>query len=126
MTPRQVLKNWIIAFNNADVESIAQLYHDDSTNDHAANESVIGKDAILEMFASEFAVAKMYALPKILPERAIGNGKISKACVALASFTLLMTKYFSSAATGVNWRFRGYIVSLMRKQNNPMCCFQVY
>lgn len=72
MTPRQVLKNWIIAFNNADVESIAQLYHDDSTNDHAANESVIGKDAILEMFASEFAVAKMVRIAENIFARA-GN-----------------------------------------------------
>ncbi len=50
------------AFNRADVEELASLYHEDSTNHQVANEPVIGKTAIKQMFSAEFAVAKMVCL----------------------------------------------------------------
>lgn len=64
MTPRQILIKWIEAFNNADVETIAGLYAEDAMNHQVANEAVVGKEAIREMFAREFAGAEMICIPE--------------------------------------------------------------
>ncbi len=64
MTPKQVLQQWIKAFNDADAENIAALYSDTATNHQVANEPVIGKAAIKEMFAAEFASATMVCIPE--------------------------------------------------------------
>ena len=64
MTPRQVLEKWIEAFNNADIETLSGLYHDNAINHQVANEPVIGKSAIKEMFSTEFANAEMNCIPE--------------------------------------------------------------
>lgn len=64
MTPKQVLENWITAFNNADVDVLADLYCIDAINHQVANEPVIGKSAIKKMFTDEFSVAKMVCIPE--------------------------------------------------------------
>jgi limonene-1,2-epoxide hydrolase len=64
MTPKQVLENWITAFNNADVETIADLYSIDAVNHQVANEPIKGKSAIKKMFADEFAQAEMVCIPE--------------------------------------------------------------
>lgn len=58
-SPKQILKLWIEHFNNADVESLIELYDEDAVNHQVANEPVIGKSAIREMFELEFAQAEM-------------------------------------------------------------------
>jgi limonene-1,2-epoxide hydrolase len=63
MQPKEVLHNWIDAFNAADLEAISELYADDAVNHQVANEPVAGKIAIREMFANEFAAAKMICIP---------------------------------------------------------------
>lgn len=65
MTPRQVLEKWIDAFNKADIETISNLYPDNATNHQVANEPIIGKEAIRQMFAAEFANAEMFCIPHI-------------------------------------------------------------
>ena len=40
-------------------DSIAELYADDATNHQVVRDPVIGRDAIREMFAEEFAQATM-------------------------------------------------------------------
>lgn len=50
MTPKQVLEKWIDAFNKGDTEAISNLYADSATNHQVANEPVIGKEAIRQMF----------------------------------------------------------------------------
>ena len=59
MKPKEILCQWIDAFNNADTETIANLYEDSAINHQVANEPVIGKEAIKRMFEQEFSQAKM-------------------------------------------------------------------
>jgi limonene-1,2-epoxide hydrolase len=64
MTPRQVLQKWIDAFNLADTEAISALYHPNAVNHQVANEPVTGREAIRQMFATEFANAEMVCIPE--------------------------------------------------------------
>ena len=64
MTPGQVLEKWLDAFNRADTEAISNLYADNATNHQVANEPIIGKEAIRQMFATEFANAEMVCIPE--------------------------------------------------------------
>lgn len=68
MTPKEVLRRWIDAFNRADVETLANLYAVDAINHQVANEPVIGKDAIRTMFATEFQHADMVCIVENLFE----------------------------------------------------------
>jgi limonene-1,2-epoxide hydrolase len=62
MTPKQVLELWLIAFNKADIEAIINLYTDDAVNHQVANEMLVGKQAIKDMFIFEFANAEMVCI----------------------------------------------------------------
>ena len=62
--PIEVLEKWIAAFNRADTETISALYADNAINHQVANEPVIGKAAIRQMFTNEFALAKMTCIPE--------------------------------------------------------------
>lgn len=53
---------WVELFNAADLDGLAALYHDDAVNHQVANAPVLGKAAIREMFAREFASAKMVCI----------------------------------------------------------------
>lgn len=64
MTPKEVLEQWIKAFNAADVDALAELYNENAINHQVANEPVVGKKAIKEMFAEEFAQAEMVCIPE--------------------------------------------------------------
>ena len=64
MTPKQVLEKWIDAFNNADADRISNLYDDNAVNHQVANEPVVGKTAIKQMFSTEFANAEMICIPE--------------------------------------------------------------
>ena len=64
MTPRQILDKWLVAFNNADADAIADLYTEDAMNHQVANEPVSGKAAIKQMFKKEFATAEMVCIPE--------------------------------------------------------------
>jgi limonene-1,2-epoxide hydrolase len=59
MTPREVIKKWVEAFNSADPESIAEFYSENAVN-HQVPESIVeGKAAIRKMFDEEFSRADM-------------------------------------------------------------------
>ena len=62
MKPKEILNQWIEAFNNADAEIISELYADNAINHQVANEPVIGKEAIKQMFEQEFSSAKMVCI----------------------------------------------------------------
>lgn len=64
MTPREVLEKWIRLFNEADSENIAELYAENAVNHQVANEPVMGRDAIREMFKQEFGSAEMVCIPE--------------------------------------------------------------
>lgn len=62
MSPKDVLKKFVDAFNNADVEALMELYDDNAVNHQVANKPVEGKKAIRLMFESEFSQAEMVCI----------------------------------------------------------------
>lgn len=59
MTPKELLTQWIDCFNRADADALAAFYAEDAINHQVANALVAGKQAIRDMFRSEFAQASM-------------------------------------------------------------------
>ena len=64
MTPKSLLLQWIDAFNKADANVLASLYHEEATNHQVANEPVTGREAIQKMFEEEFAAHTMVCIPE--------------------------------------------------------------
>jgi limonene-1,2-epoxide hydrolase len=62
MQPRQLVQAWVAAFNRADVTALANMYGEDATNHQVAEQPVVGRSAIREMFAREFARTKMVCI----------------------------------------------------------------
>jgi steroid delta-isomerase-like uncharacterized protein len=53
MTPKQVVMEWVAAFNKHDAAAAATLYHDDATNIQVPlGEPVRGRQAMLESFTA--------------------------------------------------------------------------
>ena len=59
MEPREVVRNWVSAFNRGDADEVAEFYSEDAINNQVVQEPMEGRDAIREMFAREFAQATM-------------------------------------------------------------------
>lgn len=59
MEPREVVTNWVLAFNRADADEVAAFYAEDAVNHQVVQEPMIGRKAIREMFAREFDRATM-------------------------------------------------------------------
>lgn len=68
MTPRDLVRLWVEAFNRADADGLASFYADDAVNHQVAESLVEGRTAIREMFAAGFASAKMVCLVENLFE----------------------------------------------------------
>jgi limonene-1,2-epoxide hydrolase len=64
VTPTEVLDRWIEAFNAADADALAALYHADAVNHQVVRDPVVGREAIRAMFATEFAQAEMVCIPE--------------------------------------------------------------
>jgi limonene-1,2-epoxide hydrolase len=64
MSPREIVKAWVEAFNCADVEALANFYTPDAINHQVAESPVEGRDAIREMFAAGFVAANMVCIPE--------------------------------------------------------------
>lgn len=62
MKPKELVNKWVETFNKSDAQEIAALYHDDAINHQVANEPVVGKKSIQEMFEYEFAQANMVCI----------------------------------------------------------------
>lgn len=62
MNPKKLVYLWVEAFNRGDVTAITELYSENAINHQVAETPVEGKTAIMEMFAKEFAQAKMTCL----------------------------------------------------------------
>jgi hypothetical protein len=60
--PRELVQAWVEAFNRADAVALAAMYSDDATNHQVAEKPVEGRAAIRQMFATEFARAKMVCI----------------------------------------------------------------
>lgn len=59
MKPKDLILKWVELFNQGNVDEIAELYHEDTINHQIANEPIEGKEAVREMFATEFAATSM-------------------------------------------------------------------
>ncbi|WP_346855024.1 nuclear transport factor 2 family protein [uncultured Draconibacterium sp.] len=62
MEAKDLVKKWVDLFNEGNAEKIAELYHTDAVNHQVANDVVVGKSNILEMFKNEFAAAEMVCI----------------------------------------------------------------
>ncbi len=62
LTPKDVLLNWIDAFNNAKAKHLSELYSEDAINHQVVSEPVVGKKAILKRFTEEFKTAEMVCI----------------------------------------------------------------
>ncbi len=62
MTPKQIVIKWVEAFNNADIETLANFYSENAINHQVANEPIKGKEAIRKMFAEGFDHANMICI----------------------------------------------------------------
>jgi hypothetical protein len=62
MSPRELVAKWVVAFNQADVDALAGFYDDHAINHQVVNDPVVGKAAIKNMFATEFANATMVCI----------------------------------------------------------------
>ncbi len=59
MKPKELIEEWVKAFNEGNAEKISDFYHLDAINHQVANEPVVGKKAIFKMFETEFNQAEM-------------------------------------------------------------------
>jgi len=64
MEPRELVKKWVDVFNKADAEALAAFYADDAINHQVVTDPLVGKEAIKQMFATEFARAAMVCIPE--------------------------------------------------------------
>jgi limonene-1,2-epoxide hydrolase len=64
VTPGDIVRAFVDAFNRGDVDALAALYHEDAVNHQVANEPVTGRPAIRAMFEREFAHAAMVCIPE--------------------------------------------------------------
>lgn len=68
MSPKQLVKEWIARFNNADADGLAALYATDATNHQVVMAPLCGREAIRQMFKVEFGRAKMICIEEALFE----------------------------------------------------------
>ena len=90
MTPGDLVRAWVDAFNRADPDALAGFYAEDAINHQVAETPVHGRAAIKEMFAAGFASAAMVSSSRISLRMASGrssSGAIRVVCADAASFT---------------------------------------
>lgn len=68
MSPKEIVRAWIDAFNRADAEALGRLYAENAINHQVAERAVEGRAAIKQMFEAEFARARMICIPDNLFE----------------------------------------------------------
>ncbi len=62
MTPKDLVRAWVAAFNRADPDEIAAFYHEDAVNHQVAQDPVEGRAAIRAMFAREISATEMVCI----------------------------------------------------------------
>ncbi|MEM8570473.1 MAG: nuclear transport factor 2 family protein [Pseudomonadota bacterium] len=62
MGPREIVSQWVEAFNAGDAAAIGAFYAENAINHQIANAPVEGKAAIVAMFSKEFSQAKMVCI----------------------------------------------------------------
>ncbi len=59
MSPKELVEEWVKAFNEADSHKLSHLYHEDAINHQVNTDPVEGRENIRKMFLNEFANAEM-------------------------------------------------------------------
>jgi limonene-1,2-epoxide hydrolase len=59
MQPKELVHQWVEAFNRADSDALASFYEEDAINHQVAESPVEGRKAIREMFRQGFAHVEM-------------------------------------------------------------------
>jgi len=59
MEPKEVVRQWVEAFNRADADALAAMYEEGAINHQVAEGPVEGRAAIREMLRDGFAAAPM-------------------------------------------------------------------
>jgi limonene-1,2-epoxide hydrolase len=67
-TPKEVVENWIVAFNAGDAVALGELYAEDAINHQVMWDPVEGRAAIQSMFQREFVRAEMFCIVENLFE----------------------------------------------------------
>ena len=62
MSPTELIRDWVDAFNEGDAGKLASFYAPDAVNRQVAEQEVCGQAAIRQMFESEFANAEMHCI----------------------------------------------------------------
>jgi limonene-1,2-epoxide hydrolase len=62
MRPREVVLEWVDAFNRADPDALAAFYREDAINHPVAESPLHGREAIRAMFVAGFDAAKMVCI----------------------------------------------------------------
>jgi len=62
MSPKDVVRKWVEAFNRADIAALSDCYAPDAVNHQVVADPLVGREAITAMFSREFARAKMVCL----------------------------------------------------------------
>lgn len=62
MEPKQVVQNFVTLFNAKDVDGLVALYTEDAINHQVNTDPLYGREAIREMFETEFRKAEMVCI----------------------------------------------------------------
>ena len=62
MRPKEIIQQWVDVFNKADADALAAMYHEDAINHQGVREPIEGREAIRQMFITEFATADMVCI----------------------------------------------------------------
>ena len=67
-SPKEIVIEWVDAFNSADTNKLAAMYTDDAVNHQVAESPVVGREAIRAQFEKEFEAAEMVCIVENLFE----------------------------------------------------------
>lgn len=59
MKPKQIVEQWVGYFNDANIDGLCSLYHENAVNHQVVTEPLEGIAAIRKLFETEFARAEM-------------------------------------------------------------------
>ncbi len=62
MSPKELVNQWVEAFNRIDLDALASLYHPDAINHQVNTDPLHGRGAIRKMFQEEFSKANMVCI----------------------------------------------------------------
>lgn len=62
MNPKEIVLQWVAAFNNEDVIGLSSLYAENAVNHQVNQNPIQGKDKIQKMFEQEFSQTDMHCI----------------------------------------------------------------